>query len=46
MPFDSIMNTPLHSQVEHHVQDKFATPILYGKDNFKFNDIFLHLDSH
>ena len=30
----------LHSQVEHHVQDKFATPILYGMDNFKFYDIF------
>ena len=24
----------LHSQVEHHVRDKFATPILYGIDNF------------
>ena len=29
-----------HSQLEHHVQDKFATPILYGIDNFKFYDIF------
>ena len=28
----------LHSQVEHHVQDKFA--ILYGIDTFKFYDIF------
>ena len=30
----------LHCQVEHHMQDKFATPILYGIDNFKFYDIF------
>ena len=30
----------LHCQVEHHVQDNFATPILYGIDNFKFDDIF------
>ena len=30
----------LHCQVEHHVRDKFATPILYGIDNFKFYDIF------
>ena len=30
----------LHSQVEHHVRDKFATPILYGIDNFNFYDIF------
>ena len=29
-----------HSQVEHHVRDKFAAPILYGRDNFKFYDIF------
>ena len=24
----------IHSQVEYHVRDKFATPILYGIDNF------------
>ena len=30
----------LHCQVEHHVRDKFATPILYGIDNFKIYDIF------
>ena len=30
----------LHYQVEHHVGDKFATPILYVIDNFKFYDIF------
>ena len=30
----------LHCQVEHHVRDKFATPILYGIDNFKFYGIF------
>ena len=24
----------LHSQVEHHARDKFATPILHGIDNF------------
>ena len=36
----------LHSQVEHHVRDKFATPILYGIDNFKFYDIFLHIHNH
>ena len=36
----------LHSQVEHHVQDKFATPILYGIDNFKFYDFFLHIHDH
>ena len=30
----------LHCQVEHHVRDNFATPILYGIDNFKFYDIF------
>ena len=24
---------PLHSQVEYHVRDKFATSILYGIDN-------------
>ena len=28
------------SQVEHHVRDKFATPILYGKVKFKFYDTF------
>ena len=30
----------LHCQVEHHVQDNFATPILYDIDNFKIYDIF------
>ena len=30
----------LHSQVEHRVRDKFATPIVYGIDNFKIYDIF------
>jgi hypothetical protein len=30
----------LHSQVEHHVPGKFATPILYGIDNSKNYDIF------
>ena len=34
------MGGSLHSQVEHHVQDKFATPILYGIDNFEHYDIF------
>ena len=24
----------LISQVEHHLQDKFASPLLYGIDNF------------
>ena len=26
-------------QVEHHVRDKFATPVLYGIDTFTFYDI-------
>ena len=30
----------LRCQVEHHVRDKFATPILYGIDNFIFHAIF------
>ena len=30
----------LRSQVEHHVRDKFATPTLYGMNNFIFYDIF------
>ena len=30
----------LHCQVEHHVRDNFATPILYDIDNFEFYDIF------
>ena len=30
----------LYCQVEHHERDKFATPVLYGIDNFKFYDIF------
>ena len=30
----------LHCQIEHHVRDKFATPILHGIDNFKNYDIF------
>ena len=30
----------LHSEVEHQVRDNFATPILYGIDDFKFYDIF------
>ena len=33
----------LRSQVEHHVRDKFATHILYGRDSFIFFDIFLHI---
>ena len=33
-------------KVEHHVQDKFATPILYGIDDFKFSDIFLYIHNH
>ena len=37
---DALTGRSLHSQVEHHVRDKFATPILYGIDNFKFYDIF------
>jgi hypothetical protein len=36
----------LHSQVEHHVWDKFATPILYGIDNFKHYDIFPRIHNH
>ena len=37
----------LHSQVEHHVRDKFTTPILYGIDNFKFYDNFsLRIHNH
>ena len=36
----TITGRSLHSQFEHHVRDKFATLILYGKDNFKFYDIF------
>ena len=35
---ESCMVRLLHCQVEHHVRDKFATPILYGIDNFKFYD--------
>ena len=34
------MGRSLHCQVEHHVRDKFATPILYGINNFKFDDFF------
>jgi hypothetical protein len=30
----------LHSQVEYHMRNKFATPILYGIDNFENNEIF------
>ena len=30
----------LHSQVEHHVRDKFATHVLYGIDILLFDDIF------
>ena len=37
---DVITGGSLHSQVEYHVRDKFATPILYGIDNFKNNDIY------
>ena len=29
----------LHCQVEHHVQTKFATPILHAIDNLKIDDI-------
>ena len=36
----------LHSQVEHHVRDKFATPILYSRVKFIFYDIFLHMHIH
>ena len=35
-PYKVYTGRLLHCQVEHHVQDKFATPILYGIDNFKF----------
>ena len=35
-----ITRRSLHCQVEHHVQTKFATPILHAIDNLKFNDIF------
>ena len=31
---------PIWFKCESHVRDKFATPILYGIDNFKFYDIF------
>ena len=34
------MGGSLHSQVEHHVRDKFATPVLYGIDILLFDDIF------
>ena len=34
------MGGSLHCQVEHHMWDKFATPILYGIDNSKYYDIF------
>ena len=30
----------LHRQVEHHVRNKFATPMLYGIDSFIFHDVF------
>ena len=36
----SLRGRSLHSQVEHHVRDNFANPILYGIDIFKFYDIF------
>ena len=29
------MGRPLHRQVEHHVQTKFATPILHATYNVK-----------
>ena len=37
---DETTGGSLHSQIEHHGRDKFATPILYGIDNSKFYDIF------
>jgi hypothetical protein len=36
----------LHSQVEHHVRDKFVAPILYGIDNPKIMMFFLHIHNH
>ena len=35
-----ITGRSLHTQVEHHMRDNFATLILYGIDNFEFCDIF------
>ena len=34
----------VHCQVEHHVRDKFAIPLLYGIDNFMIS--FLHIHNH
>ena len=43
----SYMFSTVHPpRVEHHVQNKFATPILYGIFNFQFYDIFLHIHYH
>ena len=36
----------LHCQVEHHVRDKFATPILYDIDNLNFMIFVLHIHDH
>jgi hypothetical protein len=30
------MGRSLHCQVEHHMQTKFATPVLHAKDILKF----------
>ena len=35
-----VTERPLHCQVEHHVQTKFATPILHAIDSSKIYDIF------
>ena len=39
MALNIITGRLFHCQVEHHVRDKFATPISYGIDNLKFYDI-------
>jgi hypothetical protein len=33
-------------QVEHHMQTKFATPILHAIDNLKFMIFFLHIQNN
>ena len=38
-----ITRRSLHCQVEHHVQTKFATPILHAIDNFNIYGIFLYI---
>ena len=43
MTLENVPGRSLHSEVEHHVQGNFATPILYGIDNFIFYDIFFYI---